>query len=76
MRDFSITLFLSCSTRSLDPWFFVAVGGGRAGDQEKQDAIQRMTELTVTQEKIVPLMKGNDLQVMETVVRVCVCACV
>lgn len=28
-----------------------------------------MTGLTVTQEKIVPLMKGNDLQVMETVVR-------
>lgn len=28
-----------------------------------------MTELTVTQEKIVPLMKEIDLQVMETVVR-------
>lgn len=28
-----------------------------------------MTELTVAQEKIVPVMKDNDLQVMATVVR-------
>lgn len=49
--------------------FFACVK--RAGDHEKQDAIQRMTELTVTQERIVPLMRDNDRRVMEIVVRFC-----
>ncbi|CAN0229612.1 unnamed protein product, partial [Laminaria digitata] len=39
-------------------------------DKEKQDAIQRMTELTVAQENIVPVMKANDLQVMDAVAEI------
>ena len=47
---------------------FLRVFSSWADDKEKQDAIQRMTELTVAQENIVPVMKANDLQVMEAVV--------
>ena len=39
-----------------------------ADDQEKQDAIRRMTELMATQENIVPTMRDNDQQVRATVV--------
>lgn len=50
-------------------FFSCAVCLTLSDDQEKQDAIRRMTELMATQENIVPAMRENDLQVRAIMVR-------